>query len=79
MDSPNPPEQPDETTTTAPADPTPAPAPTPTAQVNVVLVAHKPGEWFGEVLNALAAQDHPSYQVTVVDATRRSSISEQVN
>ena len=85
MDSPNPPEQPDETTTTASADPIPAPASAPepspatTPQVNVILVARKPGEWFGEVLTALAAQDHPSYQVTVVDASRRSTLSEQVN
>ncbi len=46
--------------------------PAPQPLVAVVLVAHDPGEWFGEVLAGLAAQDHRHLDVVVVDAGREA-------
>lgn len=43
--------------------------PTPAApQVLVVVVAHDPGEWFEETLEAIRGQDYPNVRVLVVDA-----------
>ena len=45
--------------------------------VCVVVVAHKPGEWFRETLESLALQDYEPLQVAVVDAAG-SGMAEQV-
>ena len=36
-------------------------------RVHVVVVSHDPGLWFDEMLESVAAQDHPLVEVTVVD------------
>ena len=42
-----------------------------------VVVAHRPGEWFGETLESLALQDYEPLRVAVVDAAG-SGIADQV-
>ena len=39
----------------------------PDFRIHVVIVSHDPGLWFDEMLESLAAQDHPLAAVTVVD------------
>ena len=36
-------------------------------RIHVVIVSHDPGLWFDEMLESIAAQDHPLVDVTVVD------------
>ena len=36
-------------------------------RIHVVIVSHDPGLWFDEMLESIAAQDHRSVEVTVVD------------
>ncbi|WP_419919981.1 glycosyltransferase [Candidatus Poriferisocius sp.] len=36
-------------------------------RIHVVIVTHDPGLWFDEMLESVAAQDHPGVEVTVVD------------
>ncbi len=37
-------------------------------RIHVVIVTHDPGLWFDEMLESVAAQDHPGVDVTVMDA-----------
>ena len=39
----------------------------PDFRVHLVIVSHDPGLWFDEMLESVAAQDHPLVEVTVVD------------
>ena len=39
----------------------------PDFRIHVVIVSHNPGLWFDEMLESIAAQDHPLAEVTVVD------------
>ena len=39
----------------------------PDFKIHVVIVSHDPGLWFDEMLESIAAQDHPLVDVTVVD------------
>ena len=39
----------------------------PDYRIHVVIVSHDPGLWFDEMMESIAAQDHRSVEVTVVD------------
>lgn len=47
-------------------------------RVHVVVVSHDPGLWFDEMLESIAAQDHPYVAVTVVDAGSESDPTARV-
>ena len=34
--------------------------------VDIVVVAHNPDEWFGDVLNSFAIQDYPDFNVIIL-------------
>jgi GT2 family glycosyltransferase len=46
--------------------------------VALVMVAHDPGPWFEESLEAVAAQDYPAIEVVVVDAASLVPVAERV-
>ncbi len=46
--------------------------------VVAVVVAKDPGEWFDEVLGALAAQDYPNISVLVIDAASAEPVAARV-
>ncbi|WP_419850644.1 glycosyltransferase [Candidatus Poriferisocius sp.] len=46
--------------------------------IHVVIVSHDPGLWFDEMLESIAAQDHPFVDVTVVDAGSESDPTARV-
>ena len=54
-------------------------APRSQPSVAAVLVTRNPGEWFEDVLAALAAQDYPAMQVLVVDVASVHDPTEQVH
>ncbi len=56
----------------AQSDPQLEKAAKPSFQIHAVIVTHDPGLWFDEMLESLAAQDHPGVDVTVVDAGSES-------
>lgn len=47
-------------------------------RIHVVVVSHDPGLWFDEMLESIAAQDHPFVDVTVVDAGSESDPTARV-
>lgn len=47
-------------------------------RIHVVIVSHDPGLWFDEMLESIAAQDHPLVDVTVVDAGSESDSTARV-
>ena len=47
-------------------------------RIHVVVVSHDPGLWFDEMLESIAAQDHPRVAVTVVDAGSESDPTTRV-
>lgn len=44
--------------------------------VVAVLVAHRPGEWFGEVLDGLASQDYPNLQTLILATGAPDEVAE---
>jgi GT2 family glycosyltransferase len=48
-------------------------------QVTVVVVAHDPGPWFDETLQAIADQDYPVLGVLVVDAASLVPVADRVH
>ncbi len=47
-------------------------------RIHVVIVSHDPGLWFDEMLESIAAQDHPLVDVTVFDAGSESDSTARV-
>lgn len=47
--------------------------------VTVAIVAHDPGAWFEEMLNSVALQDYPTFEVIVLDAQSQQPLSERVH
>lgn len=47
-------------------------------KIHVVIVSHDPGLWFDEMLESIAAQDHPLAAVTVVDTGSESDPTARV-
>ena len=48
-------------------------------RIHVVIVSHDPGLWFDELLESIAAQDHPLVDVTVVDAGSEADATARVH
>ena len=48
-------------------------------RIHVVIVSHDPGLWFDEMLESVAAQDHPLVDVTVVDAASEADPTARVH
>ena len=42
--------------------------------VDIVVVAHNPDEWFGDVLNSFAIQDYPDFNVVVLTTGEESQM-----
>ena len=42
--------------------------------VDIVVVAHNPDEWFGDVLTSFAIQDYPDFNVIVLTTGEESTM-----
>lgn len=53
-------------------------APVAAPPVEVVVVAHEPGDWFDEALHSIVAQDYPRFETVILAAGQSEVIRERV-